>query len=320
MKITRSVTINIGLEKSQLVLFVHTLNVIENAMNYVSKIAFDHGGEVSRSKLQSLAYKELRKKYNLTSQICVSICAVVASKYFSNRNSKMSNSFIKCTREDIVFWKNKDYSLLADNTLISLSTVKGRIKGNLNIDKNVCKYFDGSWKMSSATFSIDKDEVFMKIKVSKKMDLKQDNYIKNILAVNVLNYDELLLYDAKIGLTVKGFKHSEKIPKCQQMSDFILEYAKSTCSMIVLTNGYSDEIKHMNSVFECDLMSSGIRVCTVDVCEEDVNTCEFCGFSENISSENTYKCPICGGFNKKDAVKVKAAWLKGKNLRRNLVK
>lgn len=113
----------------------------KDALNYVSNISFENGKIKNSAKLQKLCYNELRKKFNLPSQVACSVNRQVASSYKTlhtvlSKSKKKSKKFTgldsapKYVSRTTTLQYKKDFSFKSEQT-VSIITLQGRI---------ACKY------------------------------------------------------------------------------------------------------------------------------------------------------------------------------------
>jgi len=170
----------------QRIILDDTLRVVKDASNYASEIAHTQNTLSSFKGLHYLAYKELRNRFGLKSQMTCNICTVVAGTYASMKSNK-SNALAIYKHPKIVYYYNRDYSFKRDG-LVSISTLSERIKLEY-IKTGLEHYFDGTWEYGAATLVKKKGKYYLHIAFKKDIPVCLDSEITNVVGVDLgINY------------------------------------------------------------------------------------------------------------------------------------
>ena len=185
-----------------------TLVAYRDACNYVSQYIFNHDFVLKQSKLQSALYHELRKCFNLKSQMTQSVFKTVIARYKTVltqlRKQRVWNGYKKDNHgkeipnyinKDLTFlWKpiefkrpqldlvcNRDYSF--KNNVLSMNTINGRIHVQIHgLSKN--PYFDGSWKLSTGKVVRSGKQWFFHVSASKEILEFELSRLKHVVGID----------------------------------------------------------------------------------------------------------------------------------------
>lgn len=128
MEIVRTVKLKLDTDSEVIKRSVQTWN---DACNYASQIAFDHGQMSNSVKLHKLAYHDLRDKFGQTAQVTASVIKQVAAKYQTLRTQKVKvKQPIRFKRSAVCLQggkRERDFGFKQAG--ISLTTIDGRVKG-----------------------------------------------------------------------------------------------------------------------------------------------------------------------------------------------
>ena len=192
------------------------------ACTFISKYVFDHGFILNFMKLQETLYQTIRAEFGLKSQFTISAFKTVIARYktvkeqlFQNpyryEDEKGENHFISRTLEwlqkPIVFRRpqadlvrGRDYSFVtADDgqKLLSLNTLKKRIKVTFDLPKKFKEYFDGTWSFGSGKIVSMNGNWYFHIPMTKNVSEEFSmDHVKHVVGIDrgirfmVTSYDE----------------------------------------------------------------------------------------------------------------------------------
>ena len=192
------------------------------ACTFISKYVFDRGSILNFMKLQETLYQTIRAEFGLKSQFTISAFKTVTARYktvkeqlFQNpyryENEKGETHFISRTLEwlqkPIVFRRpqadlvrGRDYSFVtADDgqKLLSLNTLKKRIKVTFDLPKKFKEYFDGTWSFGSGKIVCMNGNWYFHIPMTKNVSEEFSmDHVKHVVGIDrgirfmVTSYDE----------------------------------------------------------------------------------------------------------------------------------
>lgn len=206
--ITKSLTAKIKIvflnkeDKSRLEI---TSKKYKDGCNFVSRFIFDNNFLMHQVKLNNAVYHDLRKNFNLKSQMAQSVIRTVIARYRTTRQQLQSKPFKykdldgkwKQTRRTLewmhkpIYFKrnqldlvaNRDWSYSRDNGTLSLNTTSGRIKVK-PIVVGFEQYFDGSWKYGTAKVLKIKNDWFLHLAVTKEMPAFNNDVVKHVVGID----------------------------------------------------------------------------------------------------------------------------------------
>jgi len=199
----------------------NTLIAYRGACNYVSQYIFNHHFVLKQSQLQSALYHELRKRFNLKSQMTQSVFKTVIARYKTVqsqlRKQKVWDGYKKdehnkeapnYINKDLTFlWKpiefkrpqldlvrNRDYKF--KNNMLSMNTINGRIHVKVyGLSNNT--YFDCSWTLGTGKVVRNEKHWFFHVSASKEVPEFQLSRLKHIVGIDRGLRQILTTYDEK---------------------------------------------------------------------------------------------------------------------------
>ncbi len=127
-----------------------TLVANRNALNFTSKVSFQHCGMSAFKKLQQLVYRQLRNDFGLKSQMACNVCSAVASTYASGKsNNRVKLAFFSHSK--LVYSYNRDYTVQTSERTVSIGTLDKRMKVPFLVGENYLPYLiSQDWQFGSA--------------------------------------------------------------------------------------------------------------------------------------------------------------------------
>jgi len=179
MTMRQAVTIKVKIAESSKVLD-KTMNKFSKAVQY----CIDWGWELkvtSKRELHDKCYYKVKDKFRLQSQLC---CNAISQAFEMIKNNPKSKPEVS---EDLSIRYNfpRCASMVGYWDKLSISTIEGRVKFNLNIPKYFEKYLD--WDVKESMLVKDKGRFFFCFCVSKEVniDVSGDSLILGVdLGVN----------------------------------------------------------------------------------------------------------------------------------------
>ena len=123
MQITLTSRLQILPDEETKELMLETMRVFREACNYVSRYIYNTGN-LNPKDLQNALYYKLRKKFNIRSQMAISVLRTVRARYNTLETNQHPWKLIIFNKLQLDLVWNRDYSLLGD--VFSINTLKGR--------------------------------------------------------------------------------------------------------------------------------------------------------------------------------------------------
>lgn len=150
MELVRTIRLKLLVSKEQKLTLDITLQANRNALNFTSKVAFQHGGMSSFKALQRLVYKSLREDFGLKSQMACNVCSSVASTYASAKSNKRMK-LVSFSHSKLVYSYNRDYTVQVGEKTVSIGTLEKRIRIPFLVGENYLPYLlSQDWLFGSA--------------------------------------------------------------------------------------------------------------------------------------------------------------------------
>ena len=121
MQITLTSRLQILPDEETKELMLETMRVFREACNYVSRYIYNTGN-LNPKDLQNALYYKLRKKFNIRSQMAISVLRTVRARYNTLETNQHPWKLIIFNKLQLDLVWNRDYSLLGD--VFSINTLK----------------------------------------------------------------------------------------------------------------------------------------------------------------------------------------------------
>ena len=212
MQITLTSRLQILPDEETKELMLETMRVFREACNYVSRYVYNTRN-LRPKDLQNALYYKLREKFNIRSQMAISVLRTVRARYNSLETNQhpWKQIFFKKLQLDLAW--NRDYSLLGD--VFSINTLKGRKKVPL---AKAVETHEGKYGTASLIYRHRKLYLYIPITIEVKDVSVSD--ISNVVGVDIGIRFIATTYDTKgkttfySGAKVKARKaHFERIRK-----------------------------------------------------------------------------------------------------------
>ena len=197
-------------------------NRYANACTYVSQYIFNNGYPLNSVKVQEANYQDVRTRFQLKSQLTVSVMKTVTARYktlktqlakkpykYKDENDQWQSipRTLEWLYKPIVFHRpqadlvrNRDYSFIngKNGTILSLNTLeKERLHVQFDVPEYFEKYFDGSWKFGTGKLVSVKGEWYFHIPMTKHVDEEfSTDCVKHVVGIDrglrflLTSYDE----------------------------------------------------------------------------------------------------------------------------------
>ena len=194
MEIVKTIVCKLKVSKKNKEILLKTMELFRDACNYISEIAWKQKC-FNPVALHHLTYRKVREKFKLPSNLCIEARDRVAKSYKTDK-SKLHE--FKSLSMDL------DYNLFSikqkeDKFLVSIATIKGRIKCELDIGDYQRQYLENA-KPTYATLHYRNKTFFLHIAIDKEIPEPKGS---NPVGVDV-GIKHLLV--ASNGFKVKGGK------------------------------------------------------------------------------------------------------------------
>ena len=180
-QITITAKIQISATDNDKCLLNTTMSVYSDACNYVSDYVF-RTHDLKQFSLNKVLYTELRKKFELKSQMAQSVFKTVIARYKTvlENESKWIKPSFKKPQYDLVW--NRDYSLTQN--CFSVNTLNGRVKLPY-FAEGMSKYFDHTiYKFGTAKLVKKHDKYFLHIPVTYNIEESNITDICNVVGID----------------------------------------------------------------------------------------------------------------------------------------
>ena len=221
-EIVKTMKLHIHVNETEAKILEELTACYAQACTFISKYVFDHGFILNFMKLQETLYQTIRAEFGLKSQFTISAFKTVIARYktvkeqlFQNpyryEDEKGEKHFISRTLEwlqkPIVFRRpqadlvrGRDYSFVtADDgqKLLSLNTLKKRIKVTFDLPKKFKEYFDGTWSFGSGKIVSMNGNWYFHIPMTKNVSEEFSmDHVKHVVGIDrgirfmITSYDE----------------------------------------------------------------------------------------------------------------------------------
>lgn len=182
-----------------------TAEKYKDGCNFVSDFIFNNNFLMHQVKLNNAVYHDLRKNFNLKSQMAQSVIRTAVARYKTTRQQLQSKPFrykdldgkwkqtrrtlewmhnpINFKRNQLDLVANRDWSYSKDNGILSLNTISGRIKVKPVIT-GFEQYFDGSWKYGTAKVVKIKNDWFLHLAVTKDTPSFKKDVVEHVVGID----------------------------------------------------------------------------------------------------------------------------------------
>ena len=239
----KTLKLHIKPEKEDIVALQELTSFYRNGCNVVSKYIFEHEFLLNTIKLQELLYQELRIICGLKSQMAISCIKTAVARYKGIRTQLGKKTYryqdeegkwkfipktldwlwkpVLFARPQADLVRNRDYSFVADGQMLSINTLRGRIRVGFDVPKCFEEYFKAPWTFGVGKVVSLKGEWYLHISMTKEIEEKDAfsrDEVKHVVGIDRgLRFIETI-YDEKGKTTFESGKHVlEKRAKFQEV-------------------------------------------------------------------------------------------------------
>lgn len=216
-ELTKTIKLKIFPSQEQIIPFRELMEQYRQVCNYVSEYIYNHDFELNFYKLNDILYNDIRDRFGLKAQFTESAIKTVIAKYKTVRDQLSTHPFkykdekkkwqkipkdlewlwkpICFKKPQADFVRNRDYSFVNDGTMLSLNTLDKRVKVAFE-QNHFAEYFNGPWKLGTATLVEFRGNWYLHISVTKAIDEFNKEDIKHIVGIDrglrfvAVSYDE----------------------------------------------------------------------------------------------------------------------------------
>ena len=239
----KTLKLHIKPEKEDIAALQELTSFYRDGCNFVSKYIFEHEFLLNTVKLQELLYQELRTVCGLKSQMAISCIKTAVARYKGIRTQLGKKPYrykdeegkwqsipktldwlwkpVLFARPQADLVRNRDYSFVSDGQILSINTLRGRIRVAFDVPHCFEEYFKEPWTFGIGKIVSLKNEWYLHISMTKEIE-KKDAFsreeVKHVVGIDRgLRFIEAI-YDEKGKTTFQSGKHVlEKRAKFQEV-------------------------------------------------------------------------------------------------------
>ena len=191
MEIKRTVCLKLKPSPEQSDALNQTMQAYCQALNYISGIAHELHNCSNFVRLHNTAYHDVRQRFLLPSQITISAIRQVASAYASMKgNGNKEGRAVFNAKGGITLQggeRGRDFRLIFEQGLVSLSTIEGRQKIEFICGEQQRQYF--GWHAATATLCKRKGVFYLHVVFKSDVEQMAIEQAKSVIGVDVgMNY------------------------------------------------------------------------------------------------------------------------------------
>ena len=202
---TKTIKLKLNVSQYQIALLKEMTEQYRKACNFVSQYVFDNEFDLNSNRLNKDLYTEVRSVFGLKSQLAQSTFKTVTARYKSVQTQLSQNPFkykdengewqtisktlewlwkpVAFNRPQADLVRNRDYSFLEDGKILSLNTLKKRVKCTFE-EEFYSEYLDGSWNLGTGKLVELKGLWYLHIPVSKEIEEFQKENVKHVVGID----------------------------------------------------------------------------------------------------------------------------------------
>jgi len=162
-EITKTIVCKLKVGEKEKEALLKTMELFREACNYISKVAWKQKCFNSVA-LHHLTYRKVREKFKLPSNLCIEARDRVAKSYKTDKSKLHEFKALSMDLDDRLFSiKQKE-----DKFLVSIATIKGRVKCELDIGDYQRQYLENA-KPTYATLHYRNKTFFLHIAIDKEV-------------------------------------------------------------------------------------------------------------------------------------------------------
>lgn len=157
---------------------VCTMHAYSDACNFVSEYIYT-SHILSQSSLHKVLYFQIRNKFGLPSQVACSVIRTVIARYkaIRSQNHKWIKPSFRKPQLDLCW--NKDYTINRHKLVVSISTIKGRVKAPLFTNNA-----DFAGRFGTAKLVYKHGKFFLYVPITREISVTPLGEIANVVGVD----------------------------------------------------------------------------------------------------------------------------------------
>ena len=201
--LTKTIKLRLYVSSEQAAMFKKMAEKYRQACNFVSQYIFDNDFELNSAKLNKVLYREIRYKFSLKSQLAQSTFRTATARYKSTQTQLVQkHKTLEWLFKPVLFRRpqcdlvrDRDYSFVESNSLLSINTLDKRTKVKFAGDF-WAEYLDGSWSLGTAKLLNLKGIWYLHIPVTKNFAEFDKENIQHVVGIDrglrflAVTYDE----------------------------------------------------------------------------------------------------------------------------------
>lgn len=217
--ITKTMKLHILPDEASVALFTELTMRYSHACNEISRYVFDNGFILNFMVLQEKLYHTIRDNHGLKAQMTISAFKTVTARYKTVKEQLRQNPYkykdedgewkriprtlewlqkpVHFSRPQADLVRGRDYSFVEGGKLLSVNTLKERVKVRFDAPECFDEYFDGTWSFGTAKLVSLNSKWYLHIPMTKTVpdtfDAEKPSHIVGIdrgLRFLVTTYDE----------------------------------------------------------------------------------------------------------------------------------
>ena len=191
--LTKTIKLHLHTDKETDLLFQEVTKRYASACDYVSQYIFENNFPLDHTKVQKKIYGDIRRVFDMKSQMSISTIRTVVARYKAVKEQLTQNPYrykdvdgkwkyaektlewlykpVKFSRPQADFVRNKDYRFVEGMTVLSINTLKKRVRVSFDIPECYREYLEpGSpWKFGTGKLVRMKKKWYFHIPVTKEI-------------------------------------------------------------------------------------------------------------------------------------------------------
>lgn len=203
---TKTMKLHIHVSEEDAALLCELTERYAEACTEISKYVFDNGFPLNFMDIQKAMYDDIRKTFQLKSQMTISSFKTVTARYKTVQDQLEKKPYryedehgewrsiqrtLEWLQRPIVFSRpqadlvrGRDYSFTDDGKVLSLNTLGKRIKVTFDVPEYFQEYFDGTWKFGTGKVVSLLGEWYFHIPVTKYIKPPDTDSIRHVVGID----------------------------------------------------------------------------------------------------------------------------------------
>lgn len=193
----KTLKLHIRPEQHDILALEELTSVYRDGCNFVSEYIFQNHFLLNSAKLQELLYRDLRTIYGLKSQMSISCIKTVVARYKTVRTQLSQKPYrykdeldtwqsisktldwlwrpVLFSRPQADLVRNRDYSFVSAGQLLSINTLRGRIRVSFDVPTCFEEYFKEPWTFGVGKVVSSNGEWYLHLSMTKEI-AKEDAF------------------------------------------------------------------------------------------------------------------------------------------------